>query len=543
MSYWLLLVCLLYALVEISVQQQQHVGLRIKVNGNSTVAETDDTFVCATIDWWPAEKCNYNQCPWGESSAFNLNVNHPLLARAIKAFKPLRIRVGGSLQDQVVYGVESLEYPCRPFRKKSDGLFGFSTGCLSMERWDELNSLFQKTGAVVTFGLNALSGRHHIRNSAWGGAWNSTNARDFIAYTISKQYQIDSWEFGNELSGHGIGARVDAKVYGEDLIGLKSLLDKLYKNSKSQVLLLAPGGFFDRPWYAQFLQISGPTVVNAVTHHIYNLGGGNDPHLARKILDPHYLSRVSKTYSDLQHTIQTHGPWTSAWVGESGGAYNNGGHMVSNTFINSFWYLDQLGMASKYNTKVFCRQTLIGGYYGLLDTKTFRPNPDYYSALLWHRLMGKGVLSVDNTNASFLRVYAHCSKQKTGISLLLINLSNTTEFRATVTNDINAKLDLGASIQIREDGYFINGMKRTMSWVGRKASDTQKREEYHLTAKDGNYRSKTMLLNGSPLELTEDGGIPDLSPAYVSFKSPILVAPMSIAFVVFPNFDAPACVL
>ena len=36
-------------------------------------------------------------------------------------------------------------------------------------------------------------------------------------------------------------------------------------------------------------------------------------------------------------------------------------------------YLDKLGMASKYNTKVFCMQTLIGGNYGLLDTKTFLP--------------------------------------------------------------------------------------------------------------------------------------------------------------------------
>ncbi|XBI19001.1 hypothetical protein VPH35_060636 [Triticum aestivum] len=36
-------------------------------------------------------------------------------------------------------------------------------------------------------------------------------------------------------------------------------------------------------------------------------------------------------------------------------------------------YLDQLGMASKYNTKVFCRRTLIRGNYGLLDTKTFLP--------------------------------------------------------------------------------------------------------------------------------------------------------------------------
>lgn len=41
-------------------------------------------------------------------------------------------------------------------------------------------------------------------------------------------------------------------------------------------------------------------------------------------------------------------------------------------------YLDQLGIASSYNTKVYCRQTLIGGNYGLLNTTTLTPNPDYY---------------------------------------------------------------------------------------------------------------------------------------------------------------------
>jgi len=61
-----------------------------------------------------------------------------------------------------------------------------------------------------------------------------------------------------------------------------------------------------------------------------------------------------------------------------------------------------------------------------------------------------------------------------------------------------------------------------MSRIERKASDTQKREEYHhLTAKEGYHRSKTML-HGSRLELTEDGCIPDLNPVQVSIKSHIL---------------------
>jgi heparanase 1 len=64
------------------------------------------------------------------------------------ALKPLRIRLGGSLQDQVVYDVGSLKSPCHPFQKmpRQVGLFGFSKGCLHMNRWDELNHFFNQTG-------------------------------------------------------------------------------------------------------------------------------------------------------------------------------------------------------------------------------------------------------------------------------------------------------------------------------------------------------------------------------------------------------------
>ncbi|XVF25107.1 hypothetical protein REPUB_Repub13aG0185500 [Reevesia pubescens] len=123
-----------------------------------------------------------------------------------------------------------------------------------------------------------------------------------------------------------------------------------------------------------------------------------------------YDYNAANTFSNLTHIIRRHGPWASAWVGESGGAYNSGGAHVSDTFVSSFWYLDQLGMASKYHTKVYCRQTLIGGNYGLLNATTYVPNPDYYSALLWHRLMGKVVLAVASDASPFLRSYAHCSK-------------------------------------------------------------------------------------------------------------------------------------
>ncbi|XXG46806.1 hypothetical protein AAC387_Pa02g1555 [Persea americana] len=426
-----------------------------------------------------------------------------------------------------------------------DGMWKFSEGCLGMDRWDELNQLFNKTGVIVTFGLNALYGRHKIGKGVYGdvygGAWNSSNTRSFINYTISKGYRVDSWELGNELS-NGFGASVDggAEQYGKDLITLKAILRDLYKGSHQQPLLLAPGGFYDQKWYNKLLQVSGTNVADVLTHHIYNLGAGDDPHVKSKILDPHYLSQISEIYKELQLTIQRHGPWATAWVGESGGAYNSGGRLVANHFVYSFWYLDQLGMASKYGTKVYCRQSLIGGNYGLLNTTTFKPNPDYYSTLLWHRLMGKAVLGTNFSGSSYLRTYAHCSKGKAGVTLLLINLSNTTEFHVTIQNGMNINLHKGEANH--REGSSVDILKKFVTWIGKKASDgSVKRQEYHLTPKDGNLLSRTMVLNGNPLVLTENGNIPALDPVLVDAKLPTSLAPYSIAFVTLPNFKAPAC--
>lgn len=76
------------------------------------------------------------------------------------------------------------------------------------------------------------------------------------------------------MSGRGVGARVSAEQYAQDLIALKALLKELYRDSHTKPILVAPGGFFDQQWYAQLLQDSGLGVVDALTHHVYNLGAG-----------------------------------------------------------------------------------------------------------------------------------------------------------------------------------------------------------------------------------------------------------------------------
>ncbi|KAF6173515.1 hypothetical protein GIB67_042645 [Kingdonia uniflora] len=492
----------------------------VKVEGMASIATTDDNFVCATLDWWPSGKCNYGQCPWEKAGILNLDLNNTILFNAIKAFSSLRIRIGGSLQDQVLYNVGNAVKKCPHFKNSTDGLFGFSKVSLFHLVSSMLTSK-ENTRAVTTFGLNALFGRKKISDDGlYGGNWNSKNARDFIQYSIAKGYTIDSWEFGNELCGTGVAARVEAKQYGLDSIVLKGLLNELYQNSTTKPKLVAPGGFYEKKWFSDFLQASGPNVIDGITHHIYNLGAGVDPNLIYKIQDPLYLDQIAQTYKDLETTLKSFGPWSSAWVGESGGAYNSGGKDVSHTFVDGFWYLDQLGMTSSFNHKVFCRQTLIGGNYGLLNTTSFIPNPDYYGALLWHRLMGKNVLSTTHTGSPYLRAYSHCSRNKPGITLLLINMSNSTSFKVSVVGDENLT-------PIIQEYQMTQGV--------------QSREEYHLTPKDGNIQSDVVLLNNSPLVLTETLDIPVLNPTLTDPLSPISIRPDSIVFASLRDFHAPAC--
>lgn len=103
-----------------------------------------------------------------------------------------------------------------------------------------------------------------------------------------------------------------------------------------------------------------------------------------------------------------------------------------------------------------------------------------------------------------------------GVTVLLINLSNSTTHDVKIVNDRN---------------IYPN-------FVG---SKLKAREEYHLTPKDGDIQSDVMLLNGTPLQLTPTLDIPKMSPKLVDPTSVVTVAPSSYVFVSIKDFKASAC--
>lgn len=115
-----------------------------------------------------------------------------------------------------------------------------------------------------------------------------------------------------------------------------------------------------------------------------------------------------------------------------------------------------------------------------------------------------------------------------GITLLLINLDNSMTVEINVTFNNTSGLD----------HKYTHKTKVIRLLEGSTSEIT--REEYHLTAKDGDLHSQIMLLNGKILTVNSSGDIPSLEPLLVNSSKPIIVAPLSIAFVQMP-YVLPAC--
>ncbi|BBN16020.1 hypothetical protein MPTK1_7g02870 [Marchantia polymorpha subsp. ruderalis] len=494
---------------------------QVEVQTAFQATDVDKNFICATLDWWPSEKCSANNvCPWGGAGLPYLDLENPKLLEAMKELRPL-VRAGGTLENIVVYdiGGQLPSEPCVNFTVNEGVFYGFSGGCLTMERWDALNAFFKKTGVEVVFGLNALYGRNKTKTTTGMGSqnvtgpWNWTNAYELMKYTRKKNYAISGWELGNELMGLAIDARVNPLQYSKDLRNLDRIVREVYKGHHTLPLVIAPDLVYLNisDDLKNFLTDSGREELDVLTTHSYNLGSGDSASeiLISNLLNRTFFTKQTDTYKSVNTLLRDH-PAIKAWIGESGGVYGSGRHGVSDTFIDAFWYLDELGTASLFNTKVFCRQSFVGGNYGLLDRSTFEPNPDYYGALLWRRLMGERVLFINVLTLDYISAYAHCQKDnKGGVTVLLLNFSNTT----TASFNFN----------------FLGSNKFSF------------RHEYHMSPADGNITSQVVLLNGQPLAVTSDGKIPRLLPVNKAPFEPISLKPLTYAYIVFPDVHASAC--
>jgi hypothetical protein len=177
-----------------------------------------------------------------------------------------------------------------------------------------------------------------------------------------------------------------------------------------------------------------------------------------------------------------------------------GGNPWAASYIDSFRYVDQLGRLARRGVQVVAHNTLAASDYGLIDEDTLAPRPNYWSALLWHHLMGTTVLDAGTSPVPGVHLYAHCLRGRPGgVALLAINA------------DRDAPHDLAAPLVS---------------------------ERYTLTAKD--LPGSSVELNGSELKLGAQDALPKMA-GKPAKAGRVTLAPASITFLAFPGAGNASC--
>ena len=521
--------------------------------GANVVARTGEDYICATTDWWPSNKCDYGICAWSNTpygpnpSIPNLDLNQPLFKTAFDALSPFIWRLGGSLQDDITY--EEPGNPavvCPPISDDPAAQWGFTGGCLNQTRWAQIATFAKDHKAKLVFGLNGLKGRVHVKDKEWTGKWDPSNAKALMAYTKEAGLPIHAWELGNELGGwNGIQAQLIAQEVGQDFVTLKGMVTELWgeggkEGGKAVPLVVGPDTGLDIPWFTEFIEAAQGS-LDGVAIHMYALGAGVDPSLAEKIINPSHMATATKTAADLaqltRELVQKKSgrleKMPQLWMGEDGGAYNSGQNGTTNRFTAGFWSLNELGTFAKNGFSVYCRQTLLGGNYGLLDKDSLQPNPDFFNYLLFKRLMGPEVLKVESSSKD-VTVYAHCTRRRKGgkeggkeeedegmepgaVTVLVINFM--------------AQYDAQISSLKLEGGE------------GKDLLAAAPRLDYTLTSgTPGKLNGTFPLLNGSPLQVSSKGVYPAMPPLVVKEGEGLVLPKRSYGFYVFPKAGVQACI-
>lgn len=309
------------------------------------------------------------------------------------------------------------------------------------------------------------------------GNWTTAQLKPLLNYTRSIGGKIAAAEMFNEPShaDHGgAPAGYDASSYARDFAAFKSFVDSAVPEMK----ILGPGSTGEGG-IIPGVSITTDKIFTAdpkpefeiFSYHFYGFiskrcMGNLTPENA---LTKSWLSKTEqglKFYKDARNKYQ---PGAPIWLTETAEAAC-GGNPWAATFLDCFRYLEQLGRLAKNGVQVVMHNTLCASEYALLDQETYEPRPNYWSALLWNKLMGTKVYDA-GFEAEGIDVFVHDLKNsKKGVAVLIINPNESEK----------------------------------LIMVPKKA------EQFLLTADGENLQTKTIKLNGVILKLGADDKLPDI---------------------------------
>jgi heparanase 1 len=255
--------------------------------------------------------------------------------------------------------------------------------------------------------------------------------------------------------------------------------------------------------------------LNALTWHQYYLNGHTCTQ--NDFLNVTVLENLRSEMLELSKFLSKKNIKLPMWLGETSSAYGGGAPGLSDRYIAGFLWLDKLGLVASLNKnyKVIVRQTFYHGHYALIGTD-LQPNPDYWISLLHKTLVSENVIKIRlsrmSKNQKLLRLYAHCAAGlRHSVTLFGLNLSdksNTFKIHSSSRSNFNIK---------EVHHYILNADKEKLT-------------------------SRSINLNGRPLEILKNDSLPNVVPV-VTYESPnrFTVPAYGMGFWVFINSTTNIC--
>jgi heparanase len=456
----------------------------------------------------PASSSTKNSAPVGmDPSLYRyrapIDLSNPRLRKLAAGLSPAYVRVSGTWENTTYFHDSDDAEPTAPPT-------GFNS-VLTRSEWKGVVDFSKAVDAKIVTSFAISPG---VRDA--DGVWTPVEAKKVLSYTKEVGGSLAAAEMFNEPTFAGMGGApkgYDAAAYGRDFKAFHAFA----REAAPDMLILGPGSVGEVGLIPEgstgihlikseeMLTASGPG-VDAFSYHFYGgvskrcatLGAASQA-TVEKALTEEWLSRTNQDeafYAGLRDRFE---PGKPLWLTETGETAC-GGNPWASDFIDSFRYLNQLGSLAKRGVQVVMHNTLAASDYALVDEATLIPRPNYWSALLWRKMMGTTVLDAGASPSPNLHLYAHCLRhQPGGVALLAINADRTASQELTVPG---------------------------------------KSERYILTAKD--LMDNKVELNGRELDVSADGDLPQLK-GKAQPAGRVLLAPASITFLAIPNAGNASC--
>ena len=423
------------------------------------------------------------------------------LRKLTEALGPAYLRVSGTWANTTYF-----QDTPGPAPKMPPSGFG---GVLTQQEWKGVVDFSKAVDAKLVTSVAIGSG---VRDAS--GRWTPVEAAKFFAYTRTIGGSIAATEFMNEPNVASMGGApkgYDAAEYGRDVTVFKTFLAE----HSAKTLLLGPGsvgegGVLSMPAPgiipSEKLLAAAGAAFEVFSFHVYpavssrcSKMGASMGTTAADALSAEWLDRpqaIEAYYAGLRDRFDQGKP---LWITETADSAC-GGNPWASTFLDTFRYLNQLGMMAHDGVQVVMHNTLDSSDYGLLHEGDFTPRPNFWAAVLWRRLMGTTVLQAEGSPSPNLHLYAHCLRGvKGGVAILAINADQKQSQSLTLP---------GAS------------------------------EKYVLSAEP--LQSDHIRLNGTPLGLGENDALPALN-GTSSPAGTITMFPATIMFIGVPDAGNNAC--